>query len=207
MPAKTKVLIADDHALIRMGIRLLISSQKDLELVAEVKDGEAAVEAVAQHRPDVVVLDLQMPKLDGVGATERIRQDFPETKVVLLTSHITSDGISHALDKGAIGAILKSETETALISAIRLAKEGKSYISAEIESQIKNDPPVKDLSPRQVEILECLNRGLNNNEIGETLGIERLTVKTHLQILFQKLGAANRSEAIAIALRKHLINP
>lgn len=207
MPAKTKVLIADDHALIRMGIRLLISSQKDLELVAEVKDGEAAVEAVAKHRPDVVVLDLQMPKLDGVGATEKIRQAFPETKVVLLTSHITSDGISHALDKGAIGAILKSETETALISAIRLAKEGKSYISAEIESQIKNDPPVKDLSPRQVEILECLNRGLNNNEIGETLGIERLTVKTHLQILFQKLGAANRSEAIAIALRKHLINP
>lgn len=205
MPAKTKVLIADDHALIRMGIRLLISSQKDLELVAEVKDGEAAVEAVAKHRPDVVVLDLQMPKLDGVGATEKIRQDFPETKVVLLTSHITSDGISHALDKGAIGAILKSETETALISAIRLAKEGKSYISAEIESQIKNDPPVKDLSPRQVEILECLNRGLNNNEIGETLGIERLTVKTHLQILFQKLGAANRSEAVAIALRKQLI--
>ena len=205
MPAKTKVLIADDHALIRMGIRLLISSQKDLELVAEVKDGEAAVEAVAKHCPDVVVLDLQMPKLDGVGATEKIRQDFPETKVVLLTSHITSDGISHALDKGAIGAILKSETETALISAIRLAKEGKSYISAEIESQIKNDPPVKDLSPRQVEILECLNRGLNNNEIGETLGIERLTVKTHLQILFQKLGAANRSEAVAIALRKQLI--
>lgn len=205
MPAKTKVLIADDHALIRMGIRLLISSQKDLELVAEVKDGEAAVEAVAKHRPDVVVLDLQMPKLDGVGATEKIRQAFPETKVVLLTSHITSDGISHALDKGAIGAILKSETETALISAIRLAKEGKSYISAEIESQIKNDPPVKDLSPRQVEILECLNRGLNNNEIGETLGIERLTVKTHLQILFQKLGAANRSEAVAIALRKQLI--
>lgn len=205
MPAKTKVLIADDHALIRMGIRLLISSQKDLELVAEVKDGEAAVEAVAKHRPDVVVLDLQMPKLDGVGATEKIRQDFPETKVVLLTSHITSDGISHALDKGAIGAILKSETETALISAIRLAKEGKSYISAEIESQIKNDPPVKGLSPRQVEILECLNRGLNNNEIGETLGIERLTVKTHLQILFQKLGAANRSEAVAIALRKQLI--
>ena len=205
MPAKTKVLIADDHALIRMGIRLLISSQKDLELVAEVKDGEAAVEAVAKHRPDVVVLDLQMPKLDGVGATEKIRQDFPETKVGRLTSHITSDGISHALDKGAIGAILKSETETALISAIRLAKEGKSYISAEIESQIKNDPPVKDLSPRQVEILECLNRGLNNNEIGETLGIERLTVKTHLQILFQKLGAANRSEAIAIALRKHLL--
>ena len=205
MPAKTKVLIADDHALIRMGIRLLISSQKDLELVAEVKDGEAAVEAVAKHRPDVVVLDLQMPKLDGVGATEKIRQDFPETKVVLLTSHITSDGISHALDKGAIGAILKSETETALISAIRLAREGKSYISPEIESQIKNDPPVKDLSPRQVEILECLNRGLNNNEIGETLGIERLTVKTHLQILFQKLGAANRSEAVAIALRKQLI--
>ena len=205
MPAKIKVLIADDHALIRMGIRLLISSQKDLELVGEEKDGEAAVEAVAKKRPDVAVLDLQMPKLDGAGATERIRRDFPATNVVLLTSHITSDGISHALEKGAVGAVLKSETETALVKAIRMAREGKSYISAEIVSQIKNDPPVKDLSPRQLEIIECLNRGLNNVEIGEQLGIERLTVKTHLQILFQKLGAANRSEAVAIALRKHLL--
>ena len=205
MSAKTKVLIADDHALIRMGIRLLISSQKDLELVGEEKDGEAAVETVAKMRPDVVVLDLQMPKLDGVGATERIRRDFPATNVVLLTSHITSDGISHALEKGAVGAVLKSETETALVKAIRMAKEGKSYISAEIISQIKNDPPIKNLSPRQLEIIECLNRGLNNVEIGEQLGIERLTVKTHLQILFQKLGAANRSEAVAIALRKHLL--
>ena len=205
MPAKIKVLIADDHALIRMGIRLLISSQKDLELVGEEKDGEAAVEAVAKKRPDVAVLDLQMPKLDGVGATERIRRDFPATNVVLLTSHITSDGISHALEKGAVGAVLKSETETALVKAIRMAREGKSYISAEIVSQIKNDPPVKDLSPRQLEIIECLNRGLNNVEIGEQLGIERFTVKTHLQILFQKLGAANRSEAVAIALRKHLL--
>lgn len=205
MSAKTKVLIADDHALIRMGIRLLISSQKDLELVGEEKDGEAAVETVAKMRPDVVVLDLQMPKLDGVGATERIRRDFPATNVVLLTSHITSDGISHALEKGAVGAVLKSEAETALVKAIRMAKEGKSYISAEIISQIKNDPPIKNLSPRQLEIIECLNRGLNNVEIGEQLGIERLTVKTHLQILFQKLGAANRSEAVAIALRKHLL--
>lgn len=205
MSAKTKVLIADDHALIRMGIRLLISSQKDLELVGEEKDGEAAVETVAKMRPDVVVLDLQMPKLDGVGATERIRRDFPATNVVLLTSHITSDGISHALEKGAVGAVLKSEAETALVKAIRMAKEGKSYISAEIISQIKNDPPIKNLSSRQLEIIECLNRGLNNVEIGEQLGIERLTVKTHLQILFQKLGAANRSEAVAIALRKHLL--
>lgn len=203
--AKIKVMIADDHALVRMGLRLLISQQKDLTLVGEAEDGEQAIALVAKEHPDVAVLDLQMPVVDGTQATDRIRTEFPGTKVIILTSYITSDGISHALEKGATGAILKSETETALIEAIRLASEGKSYITKEIEAQIASDPPVKDLSPRQLQIIDGLTRGLSNAEIGEMLGIDRFTVKNHLVALFQKLGAANRSEAIAIALRKHLI--
>jgi len=203
--AKIKVLIADDHTLVRMGLRLLVSSQKDLELVGEVEDGEQALAAVEKQRPDVVVMDLQMPVMDGIEATERIRKAHPDTQVVILTSYGSSDGISHALERGAVGAILKSETETALAKAIRLAAEGKSYITEEIKAQLAADPPVKDLTPRQLEIIAGITRGLSNAEIGEQLGIDRFTVKNHLAILFQKLGAANRSEAIAIALRKQLL--
>ena len=203
--SKIKVLIADDHTLVRLGLRLLISSQKDLELVGEAEDGEEAVSAVERKKPDVVVLDLQMPVVDGVEATERIRALHPEINVIILTSFGSSDGISHALEKGAVGAILKSETETALVKAIRLAAVGKQYVTEEIKAQIAADPPIKSLSPRQLEIISGITRGLSNAEIGEQLGIDRFTVKNHLAILFQKLGAANRSEAIAIALRKHLL--
>lgn len=203
--SKIKVLIADDHTLVRMGLRLLISSQKDLELVGEAEDGSEAISVVERKKPDVVVIDLQMPIVDGVEATERIRAISPKTNVILLTSFVSSDGISHALEKGAIGAILKTETETALVKAIRLAAVGESYITEEIRAQIAADPPIKSLSPRQLEIISSITRGLSNAEIGEQLGIDRITVKNHLAILFQKLGAANRSEAIAIALRKHLL--
>lgn len=198
-------MIADDHALVRMGLKLLISTQKDLEYVGDAEDGEQAVAKVAELHPDVAVLDLQMPIMDGTEATEKIRTEHPGTQVIILTSYITADGISHALEKGAIGAILKSETETALVNAIRLAAKGESYITKEIKAQIASDPPVKDLSPRQLEIVSGIIRGLSNEEIGEMLGIERHTVKNHLAVLFKKLGAANRSEAIAIALRKHLV--
>ena len=203
--AQIKVLIADDHTLVRMGLRLLVSSQKDLELVGEAEDGQQALAVIGKTHPDVVVMDLQMPVMDGIEATERITKDHPGTKVIILTSYGSSDGISHALERGAVGAILKSETETALVKAIRLAAAGKSYITEEIRAQIAADPPVKDLSPRQLEIIAGITRGLSNAEIGEQLGIDRFTVKNHLAILFQKLGAANRSEAIAIALRKHLL--
>ena len=205
MAEKTTVLIADDHALVRIGLRMLISSQKDLKLVAEAEDGAEAVAAVERHRPDVAVLDLQMPGMGGIEATERILRAHPGVKVIILTSFGTSDGISRALEKGAIGAVLKSETENELIKAIHFATAGKAYISEEIEAQIAADPPVKDLSPRQLEIIDGITRGLSNTEIGELLGIDRNTVKTHLAILFQKLGVANRAEAVAIALRKQLV--
>ena len=203
--AKIKVLIADDHTLVRMGLRMLVSSQKDLEFVGEAEDGQEAVAAVERKRPDVVVMDLQMPVVDGIEATERIAKSHPGTKVIILTSYGSSDGISHALEKGAVGAILKSETETALVKAIRLAAAGKSYITEEIRVQIAADPPIKDLSPRQLEIISAITRGLSNAEIGDLLGIDRFTVKNHLAILFQKLGVANRTEAVTIALRKQLV--
>ena len=203
--AKIKVLIADDHALVRMGVRLLISSQQDLELVAEVKNGKEAVSAVDRLRPDVAVLDLLMPQMDGIEATAKIKETNPETEVVILTSYGTSDGISQALSNGAIGAILKSETENELVKAIRHAAAGKPHITQEIQSQIDADPPIAKLSPRQMDILASVTRGLSNADIALELGINIVTVKTHITTIFEKLGAANRSEAVAIALRKHLL--
>lgn len=207
MAEKTTVLIADDHAIMRLGLKMLISEQKDLKLVGEAEDGQDAVAAVTAKRPDVVVLDLQMPVVDGIEATKRIIEIAPMTKIIILTSFGSSDGIARALREGAVGAVLKSETENELIKAIRLASAGKSYVSEEIEAQIAADPPIQDLSPRQLEIISCITRGLSNAEIGQALGIDRYTVKTHLAILFKKLGAANRAEAIAIAMRKHLLKP
>jgi len=203
--AQIKVLIADDHALVRMGLRLLLASQKDLELVAEVKNGKEAAAAAERLCPDVAVLDLLMPQMDGIEATAQIKAKSPETKVVILTSFGTSDGISRALANGALGAVLKSETENELVKAIRDAAAGKSHVTEEIREQIATDPPAIRLSPRQMDILASVTRGLSNADIAQELGINVVTVKTHVAAIFEKLGASNRSEAVAIALRKHLL--
>ena len=203
--AQIKVLIADDHALVRMGVRLLIASQKDLTLVAEVKNGKEAVAAVERLRPDVAVLDLMMPQLNGSEAAAKIKASCPDTKVVVLTSYEMSNGIAQALANGAIGAVLKSETENELVLAIRHAAAGKSHITEEIRAQLAADPPVPELSPRQKDILASIMRGCSNAEIAAQLGIETITVRDHLSILFNKLGVSSRAEAVAIALRKQLL--
>ena len=203
--AQIKVLIADDHALVRMGVRLLIASQKDLSLVAEVKNGKEAVAAVERLRPDVAVLDLLMPQMDGIEATARIRETSPETQVVILTSFGTSDGLSQALANGAIGAVLKSETENELVLAIRHAAAGKSHVTEEIRSQLAAEPPLPALTPRQLDVLKSITNGLSNPDIAQELGIDTATVKTHIAKIFEKLGVANRSEAVAVALRKQLV--
>ena len=202
---KIKVLIADDHTLVRMGLRLLVSSQRDLELVGEVENGREAVAAVSRKRPDVIVMDLMMPELDGIEATALITAQHPQTHVVILTSFSTSDGIAHALSNGALGAVLKSETETELVKAIHAAANGQRHITEEIQAQLAADPPALPLSPRQLEILASITRGLSNADIALELGINEVTVKTHVTTILERLGAANRSEAAAIALRKQLV--
>ena len=203
--AQIKVIIADDHALVRMGVRLLIASQRDLKLVAEAKNGREAVDAVGKFKPDVAVLDLLMPQMDAIEATAKIREASPKTRVVILTSYGTSDGISQALANGAIGAVLKSETENELVLAIRHAAAGESHITREIKAQIATDPPRPTLTPRQLDVLKSITKGLSNSNIAHELGIDMATVKTHIANIYEKLGAANRSEAVAIAIRKQLV--
>lgn len=202
---RIRVLLADDHAVLRMGLVTLLARTPDIEVVAEAGNGEEAVGEAERYAPDVAVVDLVMPKMDGIAATAMIHSKFPNMKILILTSFGTSDEISKALSTGADGAILKSAATHELVDAIRRIAAGERPVSPEIENMMKIDPPIQELSPRQREILESLTRGLTTNQIASTFDISPESVKTHVAKLFEKIGAANRSEAVAIALRKHLL--
>ena len=202
---KIKVLIADDHSIVRMGLATLLEMEADMELVGMAVNGKNAVEETRKAHPDIVVMDLMMPVMDGIEATKAIKAKQPKTRIILFTTFPTSDLISKALENGASGAIFKSAADTELIKAIREVSAGRTYVSEDIRKLIASDPPVAALSPRQTEILESIVRGLSNAEIGMQLGITPTVVREHTITLFQKIGAANRAEAVAIALRKHLL--
>ena len=202
---KIKILVADDHAIVRVGLVTLLGRVPDFEIVGEAGNGAVAVSKALKLAPDVVVLDLVMPKMDGVEATAALHEKLPDAKVLILTSFGTSEDISRALNAGAVGAILKNAANSELVSAIRRVAAGKRTISPEIENMLANDPPVPELSPRQRDILESIMRGLTNNQIAMQFEISPESVKTHIAKLFEKIGAASRSEAVSIALRKQLL--
>ena len=202
---KIKVLIADDHTIVRAGLTALLGTEKDIEVVGEAKNGaEAVSNAVALH-PDIVIMDLMMPKMDGVEATKELLRKAPSAKTILLTTYGTSDGIAHALKAGARGAVLKNADNSELAKAIRIVAQGGDYISPDIRQQLAADPPVPDLTPRQSEILESMVRGLTDRDIAELLGLSTESVSEHVGAIRQKIGAANRTEAVAIAMRKYLL--
>ena len=202
----TRILIADDHAIVRMGLVSLLGMQDGFEVVGDAEDGDAAVKRSLELKPDVVIMDLMMPKKDGAAATAEIHAALPGTKILVLTTFGTSDGIANALNAGATGVLMKSSPNTELVAAIRTVVAGGMAISDEVERLMEEDPPAKALTPRQMQILEAMTRGLTNQEIALALGIREDRVKDHVNVIFTKLGAANRTEAVAIALRKQLLN-
>ena len=204
--SKISILVADDHKIVRMGLKSLFAAEKDLAVVGEADDGAAAVRQALALAPDVIDMDLVMPKKDGVAATAEIHARLPETKIVVLTSYSTSDTIAAALAAGAAGAVMKSADDGTLLTAVRTVAAGQTFISPEVKGLLAFDPPAPALSPRQQEVLVSLVKGFNNTEIAAQLGISRTVVKEHVESLLVKLGAANRTEAAAIALRKHLVD-
>ena len=202
---KIRTIIADDHAVVRTGLAALLDAEPDIDVVAEAEDGEDAVRAANRLLPDVIVMDLMMPVKDGVTATAEIHAAHPEIKVLILTTSSVSDDIARALDAGASGAILKSASNDKLIAAIRSVATGRTSVSKEIAEMIRTDPPIQDLTERQLEILNSVMRGFTNQDIARQLNIREDSVKEHLYNIFEKIGASNRAEAVAIALRKHLL--
>ena len=199
------ILIADDHALVRMGLAALFASTDDLSVVGQARDGREAVRLTGELHPDIVLMDLQMPRMNGIDATQAIRKSHPDTKVIILTTFSTSDGLADALEAGAEGAFMKSTDNQKLIAGIRKVASGGKAISPEVQRQLATDPPLPKLSPRQAEIVAALTKGLANKEIAESLGLSIPRVEELIRTLLAKLHAANRTEIVAIALRKHLL--
>ena len=202
---KIKVLIADDHTIVRAGLTALLGTEKDIEVVGEAKNGAEAVSKAVELHPDIVIMDLMMPKMDGVEATKELLRKAPSVKTILLTTYGTSDGIAHALRAGARGAVLKNADNSELAKAIRIVAQGGDYISPDIRQQLAADPPVPALTPRQSEILESMVRGLTDRDIAQQLRLSPESVSEHVGAIRQKIGAANRTEAVAIAMRKYLL--
>ena len=202
---KIKVLLADDHTIVRIGLSALLATQPDIDVVGEADNGDAAVKAALKLRPDIVIMDLMMPKKDGVSATAELHEKLPEAKVIVLTSYVASDGIAHALEAGAHGAIIKTADDNALIAAIRKVAGGERFVSPNIRKMLKESPPVPELTDRQREIIFSMARGLSNVDIATQFGISPTVAREHITTILQKLGAATRTEAVAIALRKQLV--
>ena len=202
---KIRILIADDHKIVRIGLKALISSENDMDVVGEADDGAVAVSEAVRLAPDVVVMDLMMPVMDGEAAIAELRKKCPSAKTIVLTSFNSSDRIVKALECGAIGAVLKTSDDDTLLKAIRAVHQGEKFVSPEIKRLMSIDPPVQKLTPRQQEVLESLTQGLSNKDIACKLGISNARVEELITTLLPKIDAANRTEAVAIALRKQLV--
>ncbi len=205
-----RVMLVDDHAVVRSGLSAFLMVYDDLELVGEAGDGERAVSLCEKTRPDVVLMDLMMPGMDGVTATRLIRAQFPETQVIALTSFKEQEWVEGALKAGAIGYLLKDITADDLARAIRDAAAGKAILAPEaaqvlIQSARGGDKPGADLTDREREVLALMVDGLNNQQIATRLVISVSTAKFHVSSILSKLGATSRTEAVSIALQNHLV--
>ena len=205
MNRKIKIILADDHAVVRAGLAAMLRYEKDFTVVGEAEDGEAAAQLAKKLHPDVAVLDLMMPVMDGADAAAEIARLSPETHTLILTTFGTSDSLTRAFRNGATGAVSKNLPKGELLDAIRRTAAGERVVSEDIERSLAEQSEQSDLTPRQIEFLQAVARGLTNKDIAKLFGLSQGGVKFNLAAIFAKLGAANRSEAIALALGRHLI--
>ena len=202
---KIRILIADDHKLMRMGLVSLFNVQRDMTVVGEAEDGERAVERARELKPDIVIMDLMMPKVNGAEATSRIVAENPAVGVIILSSFADSADMARAIAAGARGAQAKEAPTEDLVEAIRTVAAGGTAIAPEIAKSMNDDPLPPPLTEKQSDILKSVTRGLTNADIAKQFGISPVSVKKHLSVIFAKLGASSRAEAVTIALRKRLL--
>jgi DNA-binding NarL/FixJ family response regulator len=203
---RIRVLVADDHPVVRTGLSAVIIEQGDLELVAEAENGERAVALFREHRPDVVLMDLRMPVMDGVEAIRTITAEFPAARILALTTYEGDADIRRALEAGARGYLLKDMLLTEVISAVRAVRRGERVIPAAVATRLAEFPERSELSERELEVLQLVARGLSNKEVARAIGRTDETVKIHLKNIFAKLDVADRTEAVTVALTRGLIH-
>jgi two-component system, NarL family, response regulator len=203
--ARARVLVVDDHSLLRTGVANIINQELDLEVVAEAGDGRDGVEAFRTFRPDVTLMDLRMPEMEGVEAVRRIREIDPQARVIVLTTYDADEDIARALQAGAKAYILKDIAADALIACIRDVLAGKTYLAPTAAAKLAERVTQIQLTPRELAALRLLANGESNKEIATSLGISERTVKTHLAHLFEKLGVTSRTEAVRVATRRGLV--
>ena len=202
---KTSILLVDDHAVVRMGLSAIINLQADLKVCGEAENSEAAVRLATELKPDVVVMDFSLPGMDGAEATAAVLKVSPTSKVLILTSFGTSADLARAMAAGAVGAVTKNLSNDELSSAIRDTARGIQHFSPEIRQTLSDGTDDKAFTKRQMEVLDSITRGLSNDDIALMLGISKSRVKQHLNEVYEKLGASNRAEAVAIAMRRQLL--
>ena len=200
-----RIMIADDHALMRVGIRSMLESQGDFTVIGECCDGESAVKMALEVNPDVVIMDLMMPKMDGAEATKKILESSPQTRVIVLTSFGTSSEMARAIQAGAAGALLKESPSDELIKAIISVVDGQTAIHKEVLECLDAIKAQPAFTERQLEILRAIADGNQDKAIADRYKISIAGVRKHLNAIMSKLGASSRTEAVAIALRKRLL--
>ena len=205
-----RIMLVDDHAMVRRGLATFLKVFDDMQLAGEVETGEAAIQLCAQVLPDVVLMDMALPGMDGAAATRAIRRQFPQVQVLALTSFKEGELISNALEAGAIGYLLKDVSADELARAIRAAHAGRATLSAEAARELvraTHQPaaPGLDLTEREREVLALMIDGLNNTQIAGRLTVSPSTIKSHVSNILAKLGVASRTEAVSLALRNHIV--
>lgn len=208
MPGLSKqiqILVVDDHPLLREGIRALIGSQPDLKVVAEASNGREAIEAFRTHQPDITLMDLQMPGMDGVDAIISIRGEFPKARIIVLTTYAGDVLAQRALKAGAQAYLLKNDVRKDLMDTIRAVHAGQKRIHSEIASQLADHAGDDSLTRREVEVLTLIAGGNSNKLIADQLSITDETVKGHISSILSKLGASGRTHAVTLALKRGII--
>ena len=207
MPPKKpiRLLLVDDHSIVRSGLAMLIGQEEDFAVVGEADDAEQAVECFRKHRPDVTLMDVRMPGADGIEALRRIREEFPEARVVMLTTYDLDEDVFRALDSGAVGYLLKTVQHLELFAALRRVHAGQRCVPRVLEARLADREVRARLTHREVETLDLLARGFSNREIGAALGVSERTGKAHVEAILAKLEAADRAEAVDSAYKRGLL--
>jgi DNA-binding NarL/FixJ family response regulator len=200
-----RVLIADDHAVVRQGLRTFLDLQDDIEVVAEAADGEEAVAAAERVRPDVVLIDLVMPRLDGIEAIRRLREQAPDARAIVLSSFIDDDKLFPAIRAGAAGYLLKDVQPQELVAAIRTVHDGGALLHPQVAARLLEEMTVAPLTPREREVLLLIGRGMPNKLIARELSLSEKTVKAHVSSILAKLGVTDRTQAALYAVREGLV--